>query len=231
MRLVDLTDRNFGRLTVLKKVESARTSSGRALTNWLCICECGNEVTVLGENLKKGRTSSCGCLAKEVAVFSGKTNNLKHGNNRREETTPEYRAWRSMIARCENPKARGYERYGGRGIKICKEWRDSFQKFFFDMGIRPSNRHSLDRIESNGDYEPGNCRWADKTTQSRNVRRSQRNSTGVKGVQKLKSGKYKAAIGVNGKSIFLGYFDVIEEAAEARRTAEQKYWSENNGSF
>jgi hypothetical protein len=231
MKLVDLTGEKFGRLTVKSKAKSARTKSGRSLVSWNCICVCGEQITVLGENLKKGRTKSCGCYAKEKAVFQGKTNNLKHGNNRKSHSTPEYSAWQSMITRCERPKSRGYENYGGRGISVCKEWRESFERFFWDMGIRPSDSHSLDRIDSNGNYEPSNCRWATKTEQSRNVRAAKTNSTGVKGVQKLKSGKYKATIGVNNSSMFLGHFDTIEDATKARKQAEEKYWSDDNGDF
>lgn len=231
MRLVDLTGKKFDRLEVINKAATTRTKSGRALVNWICLCECGNQVVVNGENLKKGRTKSCGCLAKEKSVFHGKTNKLKHGQNRKTDMTPEYRAWRSMISRCENPKARGYENYGGRGIKVCKEWRESFERFFWDIGIRPSEKHSLDRINPNGDYEPVNCRWANKTEQSRNVRAYKTNITGVKGVRKLKSGKYKATIVHKRKNIFLGHHDTLEGAIQARKDAERKYWSEDNDDF
>lgn len=224
MRLVDLTGEKFGRLTVIQKAEGVKTKSGRALTNWICLCECGNEVTVLGENLKKGRTRSCGCLAKEHQREHGKTINLKHGQNHKNNPTPEYRAWQSMIQRCENPNCHAYGDYGGRGISICKEWRESFEHFYRDMGPKPSHSHSLDRIDVNGNYEPGNCRWANKATQSRNVRHQKSNILGIKGVRVAGEGRFIATIGVHSESVYLGTFPTLDQAINARKKAEKEYW-------
>lgn len=94
----------------------------------------------------------------------------RHGNARREGRTPEYVAWQSMKSRCGNPQAQNYRHYGGRGIEVCQRWQESFEAFLADMGERPSPKHSLDRIDNDGNYEPGNCRWATQKTQLTNRR-------------------------------------------------------------
>lgn len=224
MRFIDLTGRRFGRLTVVRRVEDRVTPSGRRIAQWLCYCECGGQCVVQGWNLSRGLTRSCGCYAREQHVKRGQTMNLKHGHNRRKAVSPEYQSWRSMIQRCENPNAYDYARYGGRGITVCERWRSCFENFLADMGPRPSPQHTLDRIDPNRNYEPGNCRWATKAEQSRNVRPRQSNVIGVKGVRKSGRNSYAASISVDGKSVYLGVFPTVEEAIQARRKAEQLYW-------
>lgn len=151
-QIIDLTGQSFGRLRVLGFVGCGKHREAR----WLCVCECGSEYETSGNNLRKGHTRSCGCLhadvvAKHNACFS-----------------PEYRAWDAMKSRCRNPKNKHFAHYGGRGISICARWLSSFENFFADMGNRPSAKHSLDRIDNDGNYEPSNCRWATSTTQIRN---------------------------------------------------------------
>lgn len=128
-----------------------------------CICSCGK---IKERNLKsilKGASTSCGCYGLEQRTKSIK----KYFNN--ETKQKEYRAWHQMKVRCYNSNRVQYKDYGGRGIKVCDRWLDSFNNFFEDMGKSPTPKHSLDRIDNNGNYEPTNCRWATKKQQSRNT--------------------------------------------------------------
>ncbi len=129
---------------------------------WYCTCECGKIVLVVGADMAFGRSQSCGCRQRDMTL----TRNLKHGQS----GTPEYQAWWNMIHRCTSPDNEWFDDYGGRGIAVCESWLASFEAFFADMGNRPSDKHSLDRINVNGNYEPSNCRWATKSQQCRNIR-------------------------------------------------------------
>lgn len=150
---MDLSGQRFGRLSVvgLQSVEK-----GRAV--WKCLCDCGNSTDVKAGNLRRGSTQSCGCFRRETSA----KNSYRHGMLR----TPTYLTWVSMIQRCENPEATGYEYYGGRGISVCAEWHD-FENFFADMGQRPRGR-TLDRRDNDGNYERNNCRWATSREQAGN---------------------------------------------------------------
>lgn len=116
-------------------------------------CSCGKEKRIQSHHVKSGATKSCGCLQEKHNMWKNR----------------EYSSWQSMKARCDNPNRNSYKYYGGRGIRVCKEWSNSFQRFFDDMGNRPMGT-SLDRIDVNGDYNKDNCRWADAKTQARNKR-------------------------------------------------------------
>lgn len=151
----NLIDRKFGRLLVVG--ESAKKGkSGNCI--WICLCECGNLKEVMAPFLKNGNIKSCGCLAIESRI--------NHGMSR----TITYSSWYSMKNRCTNPESDNYKNYGGRGISVCERWIDSLDLFVQDMGHRPSIKHTLDRIDNDGDYEPRNCRWAIGYTQRRNRR-------------------------------------------------------------
>lgn len=161
----DITGQRFGRWTVIRRDGSNKFNKAM----WWCKCDCGNEVSVLGKSLRVGDSTSCGCQRKEKFRPSpNNQNGLKHGMH----GSPEYITWIHMKARCSNPKDKRYKHYGGRGIKVCDRWVDSFESFFSDMGKRPTSQHSIDRINVNGDYEPSNCRWATPTEQRHNRRDS-----------------------------------------------------------
>ena len=160
-KAIDLTGHRFGRLVVLKRAADKPTIYGHKPI-WLCRCDCGRIKAIFGRHLRVGHTTSCGCWRAE----SSRERRVTHGMN----GTPEYRCWVEMIRRCYNPQRRGFHNYGGRGIIVCDRWRNSFESFFADMGPRPSTRHSLDRMNNDGQYSPDNCRWATSRQQCRNTR-------------------------------------------------------------
>ena len=159
MIILDLRGKRFGRLVVINRQGSV---SGKSL--WLCLCDCGKSTLVRANSLGR-HTNSCGCLFKELRATS--LPGYKHGKY----NTKEYHAWEGMKRRCLYPSHANYENYGGRGIAVCRKWLDSFVEFLNDVGYAPSNAHSIDRINNDGDYEPGNVRWATKSEQSANQRK------------------------------------------------------------
>lgn len=153
VKRIDLSGQVFGRLTAVRYVGNRK---------WECVCSCGVIKSVSSDNLKSGQIKSCGCLFRELLV----SNNTTHGQSK----SPTYKSWAGAKDRCTNLNTPCYPSYGGRGIKMCERWANSFEAFLKDMGPRPSPKHSLDRVDNDGDYEPGNCRWATQDEQSNNRR-------------------------------------------------------------
>lgn len=157
---IDRTGIKYGRLTVISfsKIENASTM-------WNCKCDCGNIVTVAGLSLSSGNGKSCGCLQKELVSKRCKT----HGESK---TSKEYRTWGGIKTRCYNKKRNKYKNYGGRGIRVCDRWLESFENFLSDMGRAPSPIHSIERKNNDWDYHPDNCIWAVPKIQGNNTTRN-----------------------------------------------------------
>ncbi len=148
----------FGRLIVLHEAERHGPSR---LRQFRCKCDCGN-VSVVGlSGLRSGATKSCGCLRKQLSAERLRTHGLSG--------TAEYNVWFNMMARCFNPNHPQFPHYGGRGISVCDRWRESPGVFLEDMGPRPSAAHSIDRVDNDGNYEPGNCHWATRREKGNNI--------------------------------------------------------------
>jgi len=160
-KFIDLTGKRFGRLVVVERhPENAYGYHPR----WVCRCDCGATTTVLTQSLRRGATKSCGCGM------------VRHGHARQGTRTKEYKTWASMIQRCYTPSATGYPWYGGRGITVHPEWVASFEAFLRDVGPAPAQerRWSIDRIDPDGHYVPGNVRWVETLTQANNRRDSRK---------------------------------------------------------
>ena len=162
----NLVGNRFNYLTIIKfKYIKNKTSY------WICKCDCGKEKIIKGSSVITNITKSCGCLKSENAKTHGDTK------------TSEYISWKSMKARCFNPNIKQYKNYGGRGITVCDEWKNSFIHFIKDMGNKPAKNYSIDRVNVNGNYCKENCRWSDSKTQNRN--KNNNIKVTYKGVTKL----------------------------------------------
>lgn len=160
-RALNVTGFRFDRLIALRPVGYTRAKT----ILWLCQCDCGNMTVTYLNKLRSGKTRSCGCLAREMTIQK----NWKHG----ESHTPLFRHWYGIIRRCTDPRRKGYVDYGGRGIRICDEWRNSFEAFRDHVAQLPGygeDGYTLDRVDNDGNYSPGNLRWATRTEQNRNKR-------------------------------------------------------------
>jgi len=149
----DIAGQRFGRLTAIAAVEKRHHR-----WYWRCQCDCGQETVVCGNDLRNGKTKSCGCLMRE--------SRFTHGASR----TGEYNSWVNMMQRCYNPDNKDFKNYGGCGIKVCKRWHD-FRNLLADMGLRPLGKYSIERLDVYGDYEPSNCIWLPMSEQSKNRRK------------------------------------------------------------
>lgn len=203
-RFVDRTGQKFGKLTVL-----ARNGTNHyKKVMWRCHCDCGNELDVVAGALVTGNTSSCGCVIP----------NFKHGGWKKAS----YNTWRAMMRRCYKTQDKDYPRYGGKGVTVCDRWHE-YANFAADMG-EPNGDETLDRINTYGNYEPENCRWAGVKTQNRNIRIRANSRTGVTGVSKTIHGTYMAKVTVGKSSFYSKCFTTVEEAAAVRKELERLHW-------
>jgi hypothetical protein len=222
MKSKDLSGQKFTRWTVIE-ASSERVCNKKM---WRCICECGTEGLIPTGNLNSGKSKSCGCLDREVAA----KRMTRHGHAKGGSRSVENYTYNHMLSRCYNPLTRGYKNYGGRGIKVCDEWigPDGFQNFLDHIGHRPEGDYSLDRINVNKDYEPGNVRWASYAVQARNRRLFESNKSGIAGVWfNDKTKKWLVTITVTYKKIHIKSTDDFFEACCARKSAEILYGDKN----
>lgn len=203
-KFIDLTGQRFGMWLVVSRAGY----QGNAIT-WNCLCDCGNTKVVRGDNLRSGRTRSCGCLL------------IKHEKKRTYMTRTRLQSiYHGMKLRCYNKSQANFKYYGGRGIKICDEWKNN-SKAFYEWALTNGYQDhlTLDRIDNDGNYEPLNCRWV--TQREQNANRRLKSNTGVVGVCYHKRNKrYAASIRISGKLHHLGYTKNLHEAIALRRQAE-----------
>ena len=206
---------SFGRLKVL----SYATDKSKARRHyWNCICDCGNIKTIRSDALISGKTLSCGCLQKEKV----KALSFKHGKSK----TRVYKIWEGVIARVNNSSNARYHRYGGRGITVCEEWLQ-FENFYKDMGEPPTNKHEIDRIDNDGNYEPSNCRWVLPIQNTYNKGARTTSTSQYKGVHYDKNrNKWVARVHKDNKKVFFKRFETEIEAAQAYNEQAKIHYGE-----
>lgn len=184
IKLIDLTSKRFGILVVIGFARIKETASKSRQYRWKCRCDCGNDVEVDGCCLRRGSARSCGC----------QPTYQKHGMTKH----PVYQVWCALKSRCLNPGNACYSHYGERGISVCGKWKESFEAFYADVGDRPSPMHTIERINNDGNYEPGNCRWATRAEQNENTRQTRLLSHNG---ETLSVGKWARKTGIQRKTI------------------------------
>ncbi len=202
---IDLAGTRSGSLVAVRRAENRKRE-----TMWECICDCGSSHVVRASTIRSGTATSCGCVER------------KRYTTHKMSAAPEYAVWVAMVSRCTNKKNPRFKDYGGRGITLCERWK-AFENFISDVGLRPSDLHSIDRINNDFGYEPGNCRWSNQSQQMRNTRVTARHDVGV---DMLSSGRFRASINICNKRKHIGVFATRDMAIAARKEAESLFWGE-----
>jgi len=213
----DILNQKFNMLTVVEETGNWTKNTGK---EYRCVCDCGNETLATYHSLVYSKKKSCGCARY-------KTIRKRQSKPDSKSNHPMFYRYKAMIDRCYNPKCTTYERYGGRGIKVCPRWLDpeqGFENYILDMGEIPEPSMSIDRISVDGDYCPENCRWASQSMQMFNKRSRSKYYPGV--WPGSTTTRWRATISFENKRISLGQFATMEEAIEARKEAEIKYYGE-----
>lgn len=212
MKRIDLTNQKYGKLLVLKYDHSDKNGK----PYYECLCDCGNKIIARGENIRSGRSKSCGCYT----IERSKEANTKHGDS----GSRLYNEWLGIRKRCNDKNNKEYKNYGNRGINVCKEWNSDylcFKEWAVNNGY--SDNLTIERIDVNEGYNPNNCTWIPMPEQSINKRIQKNNTTGIKGVT-LKNGKYIVRISYKGKRYYIGPYKTPEEAMAKRKEAEENLW-------
>lgn len=210
---LDIVGERYGRLVVLEDL----SLNGKGKSLWKCLCDCGSIVNILGGSLRSRRTKSCGCIASENLV----KRNTTHGKSK----IPEYAAWLAAKARTTNPNGVQAKDYIGRGIVMEESWLNDFESFLADMGPKPTAKHSLERLDVNGNYCKENCIWATAEVQAFNQRKRNSNTSGRTGVKWNKGkNRWEVLININKIPTYLGSYKDFELACLVRSEAELKYY-------
>lgn len=223
----DAVGKKINKWTILEEVPREKGKK----KEFICRCDCGTVAKKKSYEVYSGHTTNCGCVRREKNVKRNKSKKQKEavkkawverrgGEEKNLKDNPEYSSWAHMKYRCYNKNCKQYKDYGGRGIKVCDRWLDSFQNFFKDMGRRPEGNYSLERVDNNKGYSPDNCVWADRITQRNNQRKRKNSTTGIEGVYGNEYGTFVARY----RQKHLGSFKTIDEAIEAREKAIKRRW-------